>query len=133
MRLLLLIFIVVPILEMWLLITVGGAIGVVPTIGLVLLTAVVGLRLLRQQGLQTLFRYQQRLQSGEIPAQELMEGLMLAVGGALLLTPGFVTDFVGFCCLLPISRRWLIARFMDKVLAAMTRFANEVIPEVQNL
>lgn len=106
----LIIFVVMPIAEMWLLIEVGGRIGALPTIALVLLTAMVGLALLRQQGTSTLARANQRMQSGGIPAQEMAEGLFLAVGGALLLTPGFITDAIGFACLIPGLRQWLLAR-----------------------
>lgn len=105
MRGLLLIFIIVPVVEMWFLIQVGKVIGAWPTIGLVLLTAMIGLSLLRRQGFQTLMRVQERLNQGEIPATEVVEGVLLAVGGALLLTPGFFTDFLGFTCLLPFTRR----------------------------
>ncbi|QCF26422.1 FxsA family protein [Hydrocarboniclastica marina] len=114
MRFLLLPFVVFPIVEMVVLIKVGSAIGVLPTVGLVLLTAVIGAALLRVQGLATLLRANQRMQSGEIPAQEVAEGFVLAIGGALLLTPGFVTDAMGLCCLLPGSRRWLISRLMKR-------------------
>lgn len=114
MRALLLIFIAVPVLEMWLLIRVGGVIGAWPTIGLVLLTAVVGLALLRQQGFATLVRGVGKLDQGELPAQEMFEGLILAVCGALLLTPGFFTDVVGFAGLLPAPRRWLVGRLLSR-------------------
>ncbi|MDP5210846.1 FxsA family protein [Microbulbifer sp. 2205BS26-8] len=115
MRLLLLLFIVLPVLEMWVLITVGKEIGALPTIGLVLLTAVVGLALLRRQGLSTLMRAQEKVRSGEIPAQEMAEGIFLAVGGALLLTPGFITDALGFACLVPGLRQLLLGRFLRHV------------------
>jgi UPF0716 protein FxsA len=108
MRPLLLLFIAMPILEMWLLITVGSHIGALPTIGLVLLTAVVGLALLRRQGLSTLMRAQQKMQTGEVPAREMAEGIFLAVGGVLLLTPGFITDALGFACLTPGLRQRLL-------------------------
>lgn len=115
MRFLLILFIVVPIVEMTLLIEVGARIGAMATIGLVLLTAVLGLNLLRQQGFSTLMRVNEKLESGELPAQEIAEGLLLAIGGALLLTPGFFTDAIGFACLLPWSRRWLVKRgLLDK-------------------
>lgn len=107
MRFVFLLFLTVPLVEMWVLINVGQQIGVWPTISLVVLTAVVGVQLLRQQGLSTMMRAQQRLATGAVPAQEMLEGLALGVGGALLLTPGFVTDAFGFACLLPWSRRWL--------------------------
>jgi len=94
---------------MWLLIKVGGLIGALPTIGLVFLTAMIGLSLLRQQGFSTLARARGRMSGGELPAQEMVEGLFLAVGGALLLTPGFVTDALGFACLIPGIRQVIIA------------------------
>lgn len=108
-------FIIIPILEMWLLITVGSRIGALPTIGLVFLTAIAGVALLRQQGLATLLRANQRMRGGEIPATEVGEGVFLAVGGALLLTPGFLTDGVGFACLIPAVRRWLLGRILKHV------------------
>ncbi len=110
----LILFIVVPIVELYFLIKVGSIIGVFPTILIVIATAVLGTSLLKQQGLATLNRYQQNLAQGKIPAQELIEGLALVFGGALLLTPGFVTDAIGFLCLIPFTRqaviRWLLKR-----------------------
>ena len=98
---------------MILLIKVGGMIGALPTVGLVVLTAVVGVWLLRMEGLATLTRVQDKLNRGEIPETELLEGIMLIFGGALLLTPGFFTDFIGFVCLLPGLRRPLAARIIQ--------------------
>ncbi|SFR77503.1 UPF0716 protein FxsA [Marinobacter daqiaonensis] len=115
MRVFVVLFIVMPIVEMAVLIKVGTMIGVLPTIGLVVLTAVIGAALLKQQGLATLTRANQRLNSGELPAQEVAEGLVLAVGGALLLTPGFVTDTIGFLCLIPGSRHWLVHQAMKRM------------------
>ena len=111
-------FIIMPIAEMAVLIKVGGMIGVLNTVGLVLLTAVIGAWLLRQQGLATLLKASQRLNSGELPAREVAEGLILAVGGALLLTPGFITDTVGFLCLIPGTRHWLAAQLLKRMVAA---------------
>lgn len=111
-------FIVMPIVEMTILIKVGTMIGALNTVGLVLLTAVIGAALLRQQGLSTLLKANQRLNSGELPAQEVAEGLILAVGGALLLTPGFVTDTIGFLCLIPGSRHWLAGQAMKRMVVA---------------
>ncbi len=101
------IFVLVPLVEMYLLITVGGYLGALPTVGLVMLTAVIGVALLKRQGLATLARASERFNSGQLPAQEMAEGIMLAVAGALLLTPGFVTDGVGFALLVPPVRAWL--------------------------
>lgn len=116
-RLLFLIFLIVPLIEIYLLLVVGAVIGPLPTIAIVVLTAVLGAWLLRIEGFQTWFRLQQSLAQGKIPALEIVEGPILLVGGALLLTPGFFTDFLGFLCLFPatrrriaqyILRRWLI-------------------------
>ena len=115
MRSLLLLFVAVPLIEIWVLIKVGGLIGALPTIGTVLLTAVVGVGLLRQQGLSTLLRARERLLMEQIPAREVIEGLFIAFGGALLLTPGFVTDAVGFACLIPATRRLLVRRLEPRV------------------
>lgn len=114
-------FIVMPIIEMWLLITVGREIGAWSTIGLVILTAVVGFSLLRQQGFATLFRARQKMDAGELPALEMAEALILAVCGVLLITPGFVTDVLGFVALLPGLRRWLVSGFVSRMDGANAR------------
>lgn len=119
MRVLFLLFIVIPVIEMYTLIRVGAWIGAWPTIGLVLLTAFIGAALLRQQGLSTLLRANQRMASGEVPAQEMAEGLVLAVGGALLLTPGFFTDAFGFFCLLPFTRKYMIKHVLLRIFSRM--------------
>nr|WP_279545420.1 FxsA family protein [Pseudoteredinibacter isoporae] len=102
-------FIIMPVLELWLLIQVGGQIGALNTIALVFLTAILGTWLLRQQGLRTLLQAREKMASGQMPAKEMAEGLCLAVGGALLLTPGFITDAIGFACLIPGLRSAIIA------------------------
>ncbi|OEY65124.1 FxsA family protein [Marinobacter sp. X15-166B] len=113
-----LVFIIVPIVEMAVLIKVGTMIGVLSTVALVFLTAIVGAALLRQQGLATLLKANQRLNSGELPGKEVAEGILIAVGGVLLLTPGFVTDALGLLCLLPGSRQWLAARVLKKMVVS---------------
>ena len=110
----LLLFMLIPIVEMWILIEVGGWIGALPTIGLVVLTATIGLSLLKQQGLSTLMRARRKIDEGAIPASELVSGVMIAVGGALLLTPGFVTDALGFALLIPQTRQWLLFKLIDR-------------------
>ncbi len=109
----LLLFTIVPIVEMYLLISVGGYIGTIPTIACVMLTAVVGVSLLRWQGTTTLSRGMSRVSQGQLPGQEIAEGMMLAVAGALLLTPGFVTDTFGFLLLMPPIRA-MLARYAGK-------------------
>ena len=115
MRFLLLLFIVVPIIEMWLLVSVGAEIGALATIGLVLATALIGAGLLRHQGLQTLWSVQRKLAEGQMPAREIFSGIILAVSGALLLTPGFVTDALGFAALVPGLRDQLAVLIMRKM------------------
>ena len=108
-------FFLIPIVEMYLLIEVGAYIGAWPTIALVMITAVIGVSLIRIQGLGTLTRGLNRLEGGELPAREVVEGLLLAVAGALLLTPGFVTDAVGFILLTPPLRVGIADRVLARV------------------
>ena len=112
-HLLFLLFIAVPIVEIYLLLEVGGVIGAIPTIGLVVLTAAAGAVLVRAQGFSTIMQVRRSLDAGEIPAVAIIEGIFLLVAGALLLTPGFLTDAVGFGCLIPPLRRALILRFIE--------------------
>jgi UPF0716 protein FxsA len=108
MRGLFILFLIVPIAEMLVLFEVSDQIGGLYTVGLVVLTAVIGIRILKHQGFSTITKAKQRMESGEIPAQELVEGLFLAVGGAFLLTPGFITDTLGFIFLIGPSRRLIV-------------------------
>lgn len=110
-------FVTVPLVELFLLIEVGKGIGALYTIALCLLTAAIGTALLRQQGLQTLARARLNLDRGTLPAIELIEGVALAVGGVLLLTPGFVTDAIGFACLLPPTRHWFVQMVLRRIKA----------------
>ncbi|EAQ52494.1 MULTISPECIES: FxsA family protein [Vibrio] len=112
---LLLLFIFVPIIEIGLFIQVGGFLGLWLTIALVLITAFVGASLVRSQGIQTLMSVQGRLQQGEMPAQQILEGVMLAVAGVLLLTPGFMTDALGMLVLLPAPRAMIAKKMMEKM------------------
>tara|TARA_B110000495_G_C22887728_1_gene517723 strand:- start:283 stop:738 length:456 start_codon:yes stop_codon:yes gene_type:complete len=93
---------------MLLLFEVADNIGGLTTLGLVVLTAVIGIQILKQQGLSTFSRANQRINSGELPAQEIIEGIFLAVGGAFLLTPGFITDTLGFMFLIGPIRRFFV-------------------------
>jgi UPF0716 protein FxsA len=108
----LLLFISIPLLEIYLFIQVGGMIGALPTVLVVVLTAVLGVFLLRAQGMATWVRLNQELAAGRLPAVEMMEGAVLLICGALLLTPGFFTDAVGFLLLMPPLRRALIKLFL---------------------
>ena len=111
---LLLLFFLVPLLEIYLLIEVGGIIGVGWTIFSVVFTAVLGAFLVRTQGFSTVNRIRAQMDQGQLPAIELFEGLFLLVAGALLLTPGFFTDAIGFICLTPPLRRSIIRYILSK-------------------
>lgn len=108
-------FLVVPLLEIYLLIKVGGVIGAPYTILLVIITAILGAWLLRMQGLATLSRAQSQLDRGVLPAREVAEGLLLFFCGALLLTPGFFTDAIGFLLLIPALRRFVAAALLERL------------------
>ena len=108
-------FIGVPLVEIAVFVQVGGWIGLGPTLALVVLTAVLGTWQLRAQGLATLLRARDQIDRGALPARELFDGACLLVAGALLLTPGFVTDAAGFLLFLPPVRdllRELLARYV---------------------
>ncbi|MCG9722368.1 FxsA family protein [Shewanella sp. Isolate7] len=110
---LLIIFVLIPVIELNVLIRVGETLGSWTTVGLVIFTAVVGVSLVRSQGIHTLMSVQQKLARGEAPGQEIVEGMMLAMAGLLLLIPGFVTDFIGLLLLTPLTRA-PIAAFLYK-------------------
>jgi len=122
MPILFIIFVLVPIIEIALFIQAGDWFGLGPTLFMIVLTAVIGVSLLRQQGLSTLYKAQEKMNQGEIPAMEMVEGIMLAIAGALLITPGFFTDTVGFLLLVPPLRRYLFT----------TALQNKVKMHVQN-
>lgn len=103
-----LIFLLVPLFEIYLLLEVGGLIGVGWTIFAVVFTAVLGAALVRYQGFSTLNRMRSHMEQGQVPAMEMFEGVFLLIAGALLLTPGFFTDAIGFACLTPPFRRAVI-------------------------
>ena len=116
-----LIFFSIPIVEMYLLIEVAERIDALPAILLVMLTAVLGVSLIRQQGLSTITKGISRLNQAEIPAAEIIEGILLAMAGAFLITPGFLTDFIGFTITIPVTRR-IIALMLLKRLSARAEF-----------
>lgn len=110
-----LVFVATPILEIVLFIEIGGLIGVAPTILIVILTAIVGSILLRLQGGAVIQRTQQALRAGELPVDPVIDGISLMMAGALLLTPGFFTDAVGFLLFVPPFRRWLARRIFAQM------------------
>jgi len=131
MRVFLLLFVLFPMLELFILIKVGMAIGFFPTILLVVASSMLGVFLIRVAGFATAMRARESLARGEAPAQEILEGLMIAVGGGLLLLPGFISDVLGLVCLLPITRRVLVSKVRNRAEAQATRqraFADEPQP-----
>ncbi len=116
---LLLLFIAIPLAELTLFIQLRKVIGLGPTIAIVIFTAFLGAYLTKQQGLRVLQRYQETLAQGKLPTAEIMDGLMILVAGAVLLTPGFLTDTIGFLLLVPPVRLWvrqaLAAYLKDRV------------------
>ncbi|MGW0200054.1 FxsA family protein [Nonomuraea sp. NPDC003201] len=136
MRLLLfLAFLVVPVLEIWLLIQVGSVIGGPATVALLIADSLLGAWLVRREGRRAWRALQEAIGSGRMPERELADGGLVLVGGALLLTPGFFTDVFGFLCILPFTRplmRRLGAWFFDrrvKRLAASSPYANLFPPQ----
>ena len=103
-------FIAVPLVELFVLMEVGSVIGALPAILLCVATAALGAALVRAQGLRTLREAQEAMRRGEVPAVAMLEGVVLALAGVLLLTPGLVTDVIGFAALTPPLRRGLLLR-----------------------
>jgi UPF0716 protein FxsA len=110
-----LLFIFVPIIEIALFIQIGGFFGVGLTILFMLGTAILGASLVRREGMQTLMLARQRLEQGELPGIQLAEGVLLLIAGVLLVTPGFLTDGLGFFLLFPASRRMLATYLLQHV------------------
>lgn len=119
MRYLFLAIVLVPAIEIVLLLLAGQTIGIFPTFALILLTGIVGAYLAKQQGLATIRDVQDRFQRGTMPGDALLDGICILVGGTLLLTPGFVTDLIGFLLLVPASRKyfkiWLMKFFKNRM------------------
>ncbi|MFT5131580.1 MAG: UPF0716 protein FxsA [Gammaproteobacteria bacterium] len=124
-RLLFLLFLTVPLLELYLLIQIGNYFGAMPTIALCVFTAALGAALLRHQGLQTLARVQNKLQQGEMPATEVIGGLILLFSGIFLLTPGLFTDIIGFICLVPQFRNYVARGMLANVLQKRSQHYRE--------
>lgn len=132
--LLFLAFLVVPVLEIWLLIQVGQVIGGWPTVALLLADSLLGAWIVRREGRRAWRNLQSALQGGRMPDKELADGGLILVGGALLLTPGFLTDILGFLCVLPFTRPlmrrlagWFFARRV-RTLTAASPYANLGMP-----
>jgi UPF0716 protein FxsA len=109
MRVSLFLLLLFPLIELALLIKVGSIIGVGWTLFLIIASAFIGAALLRVAGVATAWRARERLARGELPEQEMLEGLLIAVGGVVLMLPGFISDILGILCLIPFTRRLLLS------------------------
>jgi len=118
---LLLLFTLVPAVELYVLIKAGQQIGTINTLAIIIFTGILGAAFAKSQGAQIIFKIRATMQLGQVPGRELLEGAMILVGGVLLLTPGFITDFLGFLLLIPYSRALLtnlaLAHFKNKLQA----------------
>lgn len=125
-----LIFIVIPLIEIFLFAEVGDAIGGWNTVALVIITAVVGAWCVRTQGLSTLLAAQQKLHRGQIPAQEAASGIAIVLAGVLLIVPGFLTDFIGFMLLVPPIREmlWGFFKFQNIIYTSSMRATQQDKP-----
>ncbi len=121
MRVFFFLFVLFPIIELALLIKVGGAIGVLPTLLLLVGSALLGGLLLRVAGVATAWRARERLARGELPEKEMLEGLMVALGGALLILPGFLSDLIGLLFIIPFTRGLLLRAVGRRVEAQVQR------------
>ena len=112
-----LLFTLIPVIELSLLIEIGSYIGILNTVIIVILTALVGAYMVRMEGMGVMYRIQKNMQEGQFPAEEMISGAMILVAGALLLTPGFFTDIIGFLMVIPLSRNYIsnwIKKYIEK-------------------
>ncbi|MBD3821348.1 MAG: FxsA family protein [Thiotrichales bacterium] len=117
-----LMFLLVPLVELYVLIKVGSVIGALPTILLTIFTAIAGAWLMKSQGIATMQRAQQNLAAGQVPETEMMEGLFIFLGGLFLLIPGFITDTIGLLLLIPPVRRFFAKRFIMQRQSSYARY-----------
>jgi UPF0716 protein FxsA len=116
-----LIFAIVPVIELALLIKIGSIIGTLNTIAIVILTAIIGAYMVKLEGLGVMYRIQKNMQEGIFPGEELINGMMILIAGALLLTPGFFTDIIGFLMVFPFSRnhiKKIARRYIEKKMSS---------------
>ena len=112
---LLILFIAVPLVELALLIKLGSAIGLWPTVLIVIATGALGAALAKSQGTRTVWTIRREMAEGKPPGESLVNGLLILVGGVVLLTPGLLTDVLGFCLLVPVTRKWFRTRLLARL------------------
>jgi len=120
---LLILFVIVPVTELYILIEVGKKIGSLTTIGIIILTGIIGAYLVKGQGFMILKKIQNDLNEGIMPGDSLIQGAIILAGGILLLTPGFVTDIIGFIFLIPVSRN-IVKKYLLKWLKGKIKEGN---------
>lgn len=123
---LVILFTIIPLLELYLLIKAGSIIGGSNTILIVILTGIVGAAFAKSQGYSTIMNIREKISLGQIPGNELVQGILILAGGITLLTPGFITDLAGFTLLIPWTRKiyatWLISYFSNKIRGPHSQF-----------
>ena len=117
---LLLLFIAIPVVELFLLIEIGQRVGTLTTVGIIMATGVVGASLARQQGMSTLAHLRADLAAGRLPTDPIVDGVLILVAAAVLITPGLLTDLAGFLCLVPAFRR-LVKRYLKRTFERAVR------------
>ena len=117
-------FTLIPLVEIYLLIKLGQNFGAITSILLVIFTGILGAYLAKMEGLRTLFRLQETLREGGIPGEELLDALLIALAGLVLITPGFVTDLVGFLLLVPFTRM-LVKSWLKEKMSPKTTIKND--------
>ena len=116
---LLLLFIIVPAVELFLLIEIGQRIGTLPTLGLIVFTGALGAYLAKRQGVQVLQKLRTEMGGGQLPGETLVDGLIILLAGAVLMTPGILTDTFGFLCLIPVTRKFIKAFIWRRIQRAI--------------
>ena len=117
-------FTLIPLVEIYLLIKLGQNFGAITSILLVIFTGILGAYLARMEGLRTLFRIQETMREGRMPGEELLDALLIAIAGLVLITPGFITDVVGFLLLFPFTRM-LANNWLKERMRAKSTFRND--------
>ena len=117
---LLLLFIAIPVIELFLLIEIGQRVGTLTTVGIIIATGLVGASLARQQGMSTLARLRADLAASRLPAEPIVDGVLILVAAAVLITPGLLTDVAGFLCLIPAFRQ-LVRRYLKQTFERAVR------------
>lgn len=121
MRVFLVLFLLFPVLELYTFFKVSTAIGFFPALLMIIVGSALGVLVMRVAGMATMLRTRASLQRGEMPAEQMFDGLMFGIGGGLLLLPGFISDVLGVICLLPFTRKLLVSRIRARVEAQSLR------------